>query len=247
MDPIVQQFLSLMSIADDNPGHVSTPSRLAAAAASALESDGAVISLLSEPSMQMPIGFSGPGAAVAEQLQFTIGSGPALDAHRLGLPLLANPSMTSLCWPLFHERLAELTRFRAAASLPLRHGPARVGVLDLYFFQPFDAAAFPIDAAAHIGDVLMDRLFVDRYLTDVNELGPAWLINHAAEPRGLVSLAMGAVCMSLRLRADEALDRIRAHAAEAQLTVDETARQLIRGVLTPPQLRVAPAVRPAIR
>src|SRR5215218_1432824 len=74
------------------------------------------------------------GAALElEELQFSLGEGPCVDASRSGRPVL-QPDLARtapLRWPAFAGGALQ-AGIRAVFAFPLRVGAIRVGVLDLY-------------------------------------------------------------------------------------------------------------------
>ena len=107
------------------------PVRLARAAVRVLPGvAGAGISVLAEPGMRVPLGASDEDAATAEQLQFTVGEGPCLQAHTSALPVYAPAAVFTARWPLLYAELTARTPYRAVLALPLRY--RFTGALDLY-------------------------------------------------------------------------------------------------------------------
>ena len=78
-------------------------------------------------------------SGAVEDLQFTLGEGPCVDACRSGLPVfepdLAAPGVSR--WPAFTPP-AMLAGVRAIFGFPLQVGSVRLGALDLYNDQPGD-------------------------------------------------------------------------------------------------------------
>jgi hypothetical protein len=127
--------------------------RLCAAAVRTLPVDGAAISAMTAGGHQGPICATDATAAAIEELQFTLGEGPALDAFGEARPVLvadlAGPTdgVPSLGrWPAFVTAVTELD-VRAVFTYPLVLGAADLGVMMMYAREPvlFDA---PSRAAA---------------------------------------------------------------------------------------------------
>ncbi len=110
-----------------------------------------------------------------EDLQFTLGVGPCIDAVHTGAPVLVadldEPGDIAVDrWPMFMEGAAT-AGVRAVFAFPLRIGAISLGTLDLYRDQPGDldssqlsAALLAADAAAlallHL-DIGRDDTFCD--------------------------------------------------------------------------------------
>src|SRR6478609_9860521 len=72
------------------------------------------------------------GAQQLEELQFTFGEGPCVDASRTGRPVLTPELATAhRNWPQFAAG-ADAAGLRAVFAFPLQIGGIRLGVLDLY-------------------------------------------------------------------------------------------------------------------
>ncbi|MDQ6614354.1 MAG: hypothetical protein M3083_06330 [Actinomycetota bacterium] len=79
--------------------------------------------------------------ALAE-LEFTLGNGPASDAHEHGLPVLEVDLVNAppLRWSAFAGPVVD-AGIRAVFAFPLRLGAARLGALILYQVHPGDLGA----------------------------------------------------------------------------------------------------------
>jgi hypothetical protein len=95
-------------------------------------------------------------AARIEDLQFTLGEGPCVDAVAAGSPILI-PDLTEFediaveRWPAFLEG-AGAAGVMAVFALPMRIGAISVGVMDLYRDRPGDLAADDLSAALLAAD-----------------------------------------------------------------------------------------------
>ena len=87
---------------------------------------------------------SNPVARQIEDLQYTIGEGPGIDAHATGRPV-AEPDLGSprrIRWPVFAGP-AVAAGAGALFSFPLRMGAVRLGALTLYQPRPGGAVRRP--------------------------------------------------------------------------------------------------------
>lgn len=95
-------------------------------------------------------------AARIEDLQFTLGEGPCVDAVASGSPILI-PDLSEFGdiaverWPAFLEG-AGAAGVMAVFALPMRIGAISVGVMDLYRERPGDLAAADLSAALLAAD-----------------------------------------------------------------------------------------------
>jgi len=153
---------------------------------------------------------SNPLAANLEELQFTLGAGPGVDAYTDGIPIReCDLDMATERWPGFCGS-AVAAGARAAFAFPLRLGAARLGALSVYQSGPG-----PLD----------DEVYADALvLADVVTRG--LLAAHATVPAGSsavglgddgtfdarVHQASGMVSVQLEVGVGEALVRLRARA-----------------------------------
>ena len=226
-DEVLDAFASL------TVGWGSTPSVLAVAAASVLRLDGAGISLIDD-ALRVPLGASTAAVTVAEQLQATLGDGPCLTAAAAREPLMADAATMARRWPVYAVQLADCTRFRSVAAVPLYDQPAHVfGALDLYSTQPGPLLDFDLEAAAAIG-VEMSRFLtgdLSRRDTSVEDDLDGWLDVPPAADRMEVWTAVGMVMSEFQESDATALARLRGYAFAHSLTLDGLARSVLdRGV-----------------
>ncbi len=72
-------------------------------------------------------------AALIEELQYTLGEGPCIDAHQTGTAV-AEPDLVAPAvprWPAFTPKAVDAGA-RAIFGFPVRIGAARIGALNLY-------------------------------------------------------------------------------------------------------------------
>jgi GAF domain-containing protein len=136
---------------------------------------GAGISMVTKTGNRGVVCSTDEVSARIEDLQFTLGEGPCVDAAEFGAPVMV-PDLRTLDdiavdrWPAFIEG-AGAAGVRAVFAFPLRIGAINLGVLDAYRREPgplrdsqLRAALLAADAAAlallHI-DTAGDDLFSD--------------------------------------------------------------------------------------
>ncbi|MBM9467949.1 GAF and ANTAR domain-containing protein [Nakamurella leprariae] len=209
------------------------PERLAVATARALPVAGAGLSLHGDD-LRIPVGASDESAALAERLQFTLGSGPCLEAYALGEPLLAAEPVIAKHWPKYHHDLVARTAFRSVASVPLHDDLVQIGVLDLF---GTGASLHTLDLAV-VNTVAEQicRLLVDAELSAEVGRSSLWLSNPAAAARNQVVQAAGIINVALELTAPRALSLLRAYSYRTERPVEATAQLIVDGVLLPRRL-----------
>jgi len=161
-----------------------------------------------------------------EELQFTLGEGPCIDAYALDHfvrePDLANPSLVR--WFAFSPHALELG-VSAIFGFPVRVGAARLGALNLYRDHPG-----PLTDAQHAdGLAIADMIAL-------------WVISaQAAAPDGVMALeleagshfhfavenAAGMISVQLGVSVTEAHVRLRAYAFSHNRTLAEVAEDVV--------------------
>ncbi len=146
-----------------------------------------------------------------EELQYTLGEGPCVDAYRHNNvvlePDLVNP--TTRRWPAFSPRASE-AGVRAMFAFPLRDGAARIGALNLYLDRP---GSLSDDEHA---DALVMAEVIAHWVLDAQAGAAVGTVATDLEPdadfHSVVHNAAGMVSVQLGVSVTEALVRLRAHA-----------------------------------
>jgi hypothetical protein len=151
-------------------------------------------------------------SAQIEDLQFTLGEGPCVDAVTSGRPVLINDlqqpgDVLVDRWPAFMEG-AKSAGVRAVFAFPLRIGAISVGALDLYVDQPSDLAGGGLSAALMAADAAALALL---YL-DKGAGGTADDFDARSTYQAQVHQATGMVQVQLGVTPEEALLMLRARA-----------------------------------
>ena len=218
--------------ARDTEGHL-LPRRLARAVVRVLPVDGAGLCVLGDPMRRVPLGGSSADAELAERLQFTVGSGPCLQAWSTGHPVFAVEADLRVRWPAYADLLLSRTPYRGVVSLPVPRARGVGGATDLFFTDPddvvgmdvFDALAVVDLVAAALGDAAV-------WSTWSAAEGPEWLGSPPAVRRAAVWHAVGVTSMTLGRASDDALALLRAYAWGSGTSVDGVAADLLAGRLS---------------
>ena len=169
------------------------------------------------------------GASVRlDDLQFTLGQGPGVDAAASG-ELVLEPDLGTVPaqrWPVFTPAALELG-VRAVFAVPLQIGAIRVGVL----LAQRDAPG-PMDGGALSDMLVFADAATEALLGSVaGSSEPQWLSLQPSGYRAEVHQATGMISAQLAVRQGEALIRMRAYAfshrrALAEVAADVVARRL---------------------
>ena len=204
--------------------------RLCAGCVDLLAVDGAALSIVSAGAFYS-VGVCGALVGEVEQLQFTLGEGPCLDAVSLSAPVLAadlNGPDTQR-WPVFAGAAARLG-VRAVFALPVAVAGFPVGVLTLCRHRPGRLTG-PASTGAFLAAELAVLPLLDVMGTDlraaVNDVGsPAW-DELGSMLRSEVYQATGVLIAQLGVPPAEAMIRLRAHAFATDMTVSDVAYQIL--------------------
>ena len=203
----------------------SSTGRLCTACVEVLSVSGAGITIMGGDEAG-PICVSDPSFAALEDLQYTIGQGPCRDAFHLGVsvhvPRLDQDAGTR--WPPFVS-LARESGIGAVFAYPLIADGARVGVLTLY-----QNAEGDLTPAQHEDSLALAEVLTETVLSLQDDAPPGTLapgLDEAAEYRAEIHQASGMTAVQLSIPAAEALLRIRGHAFANDLTVAQTAADIV--------------------
>jgi hypothetical protein len=201
-----------------------------------LEIDGASISLINLGSTRGTFGSSGDLSRRLDELQFTSGEGPCLDAVRNGGPVLVadldDPSEQR--WPAFRGALLE-SGVNAVFALPVRIASDHIGALDLFrrdrgsLIEP--ALTGGLLAAELAAVPLLDLMAANIDWYGVGQGDDGWE-QLASLERTEVYQATGMIVGALDVGATEALVRLRAYAFSHEMTPSEVAWDIVERRLT---------------
>lgn len=134
MNERVTLILAAAAMAVSEAGGVGTlPRSLCVACAEDLPVSGVGLALMSERGHEGLVAATDGPAALMEELQFSLGEGPCIDASTSGRPVL-QPDLRRTGprrWPGYGPAALE-AGIAATFALPLQVGRIRLGVLDLY-------------------------------------------------------------------------------------------------------------------
>lgn len=194
---------------EDPPAFSGWLQRMCRAAAREIPASGVGVSLISDDGALITAAASGSTSAEVEELQFTMGEGPCLEAYASRLPVLVSDlsQMTGTSWPGY-ARAAQARGVRAVFAFPLQTGRVRLGALDVYRCETGSLSTVALKLALVFADVALEG-----FLESCGDGQP--LPERSLEPgimRYEVYQAQGMVRIQLEVSMEEALLRLRAHA-----------------------------------
>jgi GAF domain-containing protein len=150
-------------------------------------------------------------SALIEQLQYTLGEGPSLDAYIQRRPILESdlPHVSMYRWPVFSAK-AVAAGVRSVFAFPLRTGTERLGVLTLCSGHPGALAHDHYVNAIVMAEVVAQTVLVLQSGAVAERLAPE--LEAVTDLQGAVHQASGMVSAQLGVGIAQALGRLRTYA-----------------------------------
>lgn len=199
---------------------------LCGACAATLSVAGATITLISTGGAQVSVCASDSTAKQLVDLEFTLGDGPAVEAHERGVPvieidLVRRPPTR---WVAFTGPAVD-AGIRAVFAFPLRLGAARLGALSLYQVHPG-----AIGEETYADALLAAEVITRAILARQAGLPEEELMAELADDRAFhaeVHQASGMVSVQLGVDVGDALARLRARAFALDRPIGEVAADVV--------------------
>jgi hypothetical protein len=213
-------------IADSENGLLSLTT-VCRSATRLLQMSGSSVVLMGDdtfPSVASAYGVS----VIVQDLEFTLGEGPAMEAYAGGKPVLVDDMRSFVNrWPLFTRAIAD-AGIRSLYALPLQLGAIKLGVLVLYRDQPGVMEGEALAAALLVADLVTNQV-LDMQAGAVSE-SLAWGIE-VDDYRAVVHQATGMISAQLDCPIGEALARLRARSFAVERPIDKVAADVVTGRL----------------
>ena len=193
--------------------------------------DAAAISLIFEGRTSGTLGSSGASARIYDELQFTLGEGPCLDAVALRAPILVSDlaNLDDNRWPVYSPAMLDL-KIRGIFAVPVVLAGEHVGALDLFRARPGvldgEEVAGAVLAAVLASMPLLDLMDADLQAAVNDPTSDAWA-ELSALSRAEVSQATGMLVAQLDVEPAAALVRLRAHAYATGRSATDVARDIL--------------------
>jgi GAF domain-containing protein len=223
------QFRALIAGQPESSGPGGTAGllrRVCGVAVQTLSARGAGVSMMTGDGARGVGAASDPGSARLEELQFTLGEGPCIDAYASRSPVLvpelADGGMTR--WPVYAPTVVE-NGVRAVFAFPLQIGAARLGVLEVFRDRPGALTSDELRQAVLLADVTVAALL------DQHEQGGTVAgiddLDEAIEDRAELFQAQGMVMVQLGVSLGDAMARMRAYAYAQNRRLGEVASDIV--------------------
>ncbi len=224
----VAEILSVVQTESSNG--LDLPACLARLCARTVPVSGVGLALMTDEGPAGTVAATDGTALQLEELQFSLGEGPCVDASRTGRPVL-QPDVSRTAparWPAFAAG-AEAAGLVAVFAFPLRVGAIRLGVLDLYRTT---AGAL---SAEELADALSFADAATAILLHLQAQIAGWDLPAASltlfDDRAEVHQATGVVSVQAAVSLQEALLLLRARAFADQRLIGELALDVLNGVV----------------
>jgi hypothetical protein len=233
MDPARLALLADALADGHGPHRGSTLDRLLRTGAELLGVTGASVAIVRDGEHRGTVAASGRAPAAVDELQFTLGEGPCIDADISAGPVL-EPDLRDAAgtWPAFGPAALALGCC-AAFAFPLRIGAARVGVLGLYRDQPGALDARDLADALTLANVATHVLLT---LEDDLEAGSLpGRLPEVLQHRRVVHQATGMIAAQLDVDPATAIARLRGWAWAQDRSIDDVATDVVAGAIRFPR------------
>lgn len=218
--------------AGGRPASTDRLERLCSALTRVIPASGVGLSLLTDDTYGGgTIAASDANSRALEELHFTLGEGPCIDAYNSRRPVLEPDLGThgSRRWPGYAPA-AQQRGVRAVFAFPLQVGAARAGALDIYRTETGSLTPDALTQAFTFADVAMGLLVDGQARAGDTLFSPD--LDGALANRLEVYQAQGMVMVDLGAGIEEALARLRAHAYAEGRTISAVAKDIVAGKLT---------------
>jgi hypothetical protein len=192
--------------------------------------DGAGVMLMSGDIPRGSLCATGEVSTLIEELQYTLGEGPCVDAYRQD-QVVTESDLAYLAparWPAFTPPVLR-AGVRAVFGFPLRVGTVRLGALNLYRDRPG-----PLSGDQH-ADALVMADVAARWVLETQAGAPAGAVAQeleiGADFHYIVHNAAGIVSVQEGISVTEALIRLRAFAFSADRPLADVARDVVARLL----------------
>jgi len=178
--------------------------------------------------------FSDPAYAALEEIQFTLGEGPSVEAFALRRPVL-EPDLDAAStgrWPGYRAA-AQRAGVGAAFSFPLQVGAARLGVLGIHRRSSGDLSPDAVLQGLTFAEVTVETL-LDGQERALPGTAPTTLdrtLDRALDSQFTVYQAQGMTMVDLGISLADAMARLQAHAYANDRTLQDVARDVVAGRL----------------
>jgi hypothetical protein len=208
----------------------ATASGVCGVCVDALPVDGGAFTVMTSDAGRDVLCASDRLIAEIQQVQFSVGEGPALDAFRTARPVLLPDvaAVESTRWPMFTRAVAGL-EIGAMFTFPIGLGAITLGVFELYRRRAGRLAPDDLSVVLAVTDLAGSALLALRARQLDGAEDGAWLDGAGSDRR--VHQATGMLITQLGVGAEQAFARLRGYAFSNDLLIAAVAEQIVSGDL----------------
>ena len=204
--------------------------RLCRAAARTFPAWGVVLSVMTAGGMHGTVAASSSVSALVEEVQFTVGEGPCLDAVAFGRPVLnADLDAATSRWPAYAPAAYE-HGVRAVCAFPMQIGAMRLGALDVYSDRLGLPSRSMLQDALAFAEVALITLLDAQAQAPDGQAGR--VLDNGLKARAELFQAQGMLKVQLGTDLAEAMVRLRAYAYSQDRPLLDVARAIVGRRLT---------------
>jgi len=222
---VIEHVLKELVAHDESPGL----DQLCEACVRVLDIDGMSIAVISGQAIRETLCARGGHALQIDQLQFTVGEGPCLEACSAGKPMSIPDLLdeTDERWPVFSSAVSEIApELRAIFGFPLLVGSQGIGAMNLYRHSPGELGEKQIREAIRACELAVPIILEDFPIQRDSEFG-TYFQKYAVIDRTSVYRATGLLMLTHDLTSWEAFDRLRAFAFSQGRLVEDVAEDVV--------------------
>lgn len=226
----ISRRVHVWNLLADEAGKRKEPLSIAVACQTAvrvLAVDGVTVAAMAREDVHLPVFATSTLGQRLEDLEFSLGEGPGMQAHADGAPVLASDlERCSAGWPLFGSGALEMG-VRGLFAFPLRSGTVPVGV-----FRAHRTSSGAL-TADQLGDALVLADIMSVLLLGPEDQGARSFVQDAISSDHHVEVyqATGMVSVHLGVSLADALARLRGHAFAHGQPISAVAREIVHGRL----------------
>lgn len=171
---------------------------------------------------------------VLELFELQAEDGPCPECYRTGEPVVGIPlAVDDARWPRFAPRAVD-AGFLSVYAFPMRHRSRVIGAVNLFCAHAGGLTAADVTAAQALADIATIAILQHRAVADAQTINAQ--LTTALNSRIVIEQAKGIVAEHCGLAMDQAFALLRSHARGHNLRLDDVARGVTAGTLTPEQL-----------
>jgi GAF domain-containing protein len=192
--------------------------------------DGAAVTAMASDQLRELLWASDPTSTQVQELQFSLGEGPALDAHQSGRPVIIGDlaDLEPVRWPMLGPALAELP-IGGVFAFPVAVGAITIGVLDLYRHQVGRLSAADLSTVLSVVDLIAAALLALRAGQYDSDGDAIWLEGPGSDRQ--VHQATGMLIVQLGMPPEQAFARLRGYAFAHDRRIGAVADEIVAGAL----------------